>query len=269
MILHKVTFGKITAETRDQAEDIAESYIAVLLHNGQACGEYFTVVHNAALCCYVHLQGSHALETKNHCKYGIERLKEVVDFFRTPPVVDPIDDDIPNIDANWTNAPSLYLSTSMINWGSPLHRGDNGQTIPIYRLAGEHQEREAIYSWQCTYRDYDSIWLGCGPLEINTYKQLASIDSELSKEGREICAKIETQTGVPTYYFLMRYWGRQNNEAQRPCPGCGQAWHKNLADHKSSNFWDFPFRCEPCRLVSHLASSDDDEPHAAIGEWSR
>jgi predicted nucleic acid-binding Zn ribbon protein len=96
---------------------------------------------------------------------------------------------------------------------------------------------------------------------------MASPDSELSQRGREICQQVEAATGVPTYYFLMRYWGRRKGEETRRCPGCGGSWHVVMPANATSGFCDFPFRCEACRLVSHLGKLFDDPRRAAIGEW--
>jgi len=76
-------------------------------------------------------------------------------------------------------------------------------------------------SWQRSGRD----WLLSGALEIPAYKKLADPTSELSVNGRELCARIEKATQKPTYYFLMRYWGRNDGEATRSRPLCGAKWH--------------------------------------------
>jgi hypothetical protein len=44
MILYKLIFGSIEEKKREKAEKLIEYYIATLFHNGQACGEYFTVL---------------------------------------------------------------------------------------------------------------------------------------------------------------------------------------------------------------------------------
>jgi predicted nucleic acid-binding Zn ribbon protein len=83
------------------------------------------------------------------------------------------------------------LFTHKNDWESPICRGDNGESVPLYFLPGEHEDREKIYFLQQEYRDYDSIWMSCGELEIPVYKQLATPDSELSSTGRELCTYIE------------------------------------------------------------------------------
>ena len=269
MILHRVIFGSAPKGKRQEAEDAVDSYISVLLHNGQACGEYFHVMQGGKLCAYVHLAGIHALSPKYHSSYQADRLSKVMAIFNCKPRWTPIDDEVPRQDTTWTKAPFLYLFTNLFDWESPLHRGDSGMPIPLYRLPGTHEDRESAYFWQQSYRDYDAIWMRCGRLEIPVYRQLADPRSELSQQGRDICERVESVTGIPTYYYLMRYWGRKGTEEKRKCPGCGRAWRTlHPIDHPDGP-WNFAFQCKKCRLVSHVADSHDDTRHAGIGEWPK
>ncbi|RZF49620.1 nucleic acid-binding protein [Acinetobacter halotolerans] len=264
MIAYKVIFGTITKTNREDAEWLVEDYISVLLHNGQICGEYFLVVQKEKLCAYLNVQGRNAYAMKYHCKYGIERLHKIIEFFGRKPQWTLIDDDIPKQNITWENAPFLYLFTHMGDRRSSLCRGDNGESISIYLIPGEHEQREEIYFWQQEYKTYDQAWTYSGALEKVAYKQLATSDSELAKAGQKIGKYIEKVTGIPTYYYLVRYWGRRTNEYARLCPSCGQNWSTEV---NSNEFHHFPFKCDQCRLVSHLAVSYEDERQAVIGEW--
>ena len=99
------------------------------------------------------------------------------------------------------------------------------------------------------------------------YKQLANPNSELSEQGRNICFTIEKTTQIPTYYYLIRYWGRKN-EADRKCPGCGGKWFIP-SDINEPKFHQFEFMCSKCKLVSHIPSSCDNERYARIGEYKK
>lgn len=145
MIAYKVIFRTITKTNREDAEWLVEDYISVLLHNGQVCGEYFLVVQKEKLCAYLNIQGRNAYAMKYHCKYGIERLQKIIEFFGSKPQWKLIDDDIPKQNITWKNAPFLYLFTHMDDGRSPLCRGDSGEPISIYLIPGEHEQREAIY----------------------------------------------------------------------------------------------------------------------------
>lgn len=79
---------------------------------------------------------------------------------------------------------------------------------------------EKIHFWARHHQNFDAVNLGCGAMEIPDYKQMAELKSELAKEGRGHCKAIESATGKPTYYNMMRYWGWKDKrkEANRACP---------------------------------------------------
>jgi predicted nucleic acid-binding Zn ribbon protein len=95
--------------------------------------------------------------------------------------------------------------------------------------------------------------------EVPAYKQLADPKSDLSVTGRELCARIEKATEKPTFYYLMRYWCRNDGEATRTCPLCGGEWR--LSDQEKEDktpFHRFHFRCNGCRLVFRIADSNEE-----------
>jgi predicted nucleic acid-binding Zn ribbon protein len=268
MILHEVAFGLVDKKNRADAENLVESYLAALLHNGQASGQYYIITKNRTLTAYVNLAGMQATSPKYHSEWGKSDLKKVTEFFGNSPQWMLLGDEAPKRETTWRNAPFLYLSTHMFDYESPLCRGDNGKPIPVYRLPITYRDREAIYGWQCSYREYDSIWIDSGELETPAYKQLADPCRELAQRGMGICKAIAKATGIPTYYYLDRYWGRQKGEDRRKCPTCGRAW-RTKHPLESPTFWLFPFQCKKCRLVSHLAVDYDDQRHAVIGEFRK
>lgn len=74
---------------------------------------------------------------------------------------------------------------------------------------------------------------------------MQKIDSYLSKDGIEICKKIEELTSIPTYYFLYNYRKSRGDKSSRPCPICNNKWDLKEQLH---NFFDF--KCDICRLLS-------------------
>jgi predicted nucleic acid-binding Zn ribbon protein len=129
----------------------------------------------------------------------------------------------------------------------------------------EFQRKNDLTSWQAEYVLYDRLWLNSGSLEIAAYKELTDPASQLSGEGRDICAEIEKNTGVPTYYFLMRYYSPSKGADDRPCPGCGKPWR--VQQPQDAPFHHWPFRCEHCRLVSTVGV-DVNKRLAKLGQWS-
>ena len=267
MILHNVVFGSANDHPREDQERVIQEYLGALFHAGQACGEYFFTWTDGQLNAHILLAGHNARARRYHSKWGKEALREVVRVFGQEPVWRVIDDDAPKRNTTWRGAPFLFLATHAFDWDSPVCRGDTGRAIPLYTLPIDFNHKQGLHFWQRAYQNHDNFWFGSGALEIPAYKQLALPDSELSLDGRDLCKHIEAATGVETYYYLMRYWGRRKGDEKRRCPGCGGAWSRPVTEGDSFRFFDFPFMCKKCRLVSHAASCNDDERYAHIGEY--
>ena len=141
--------------------------------------------------------------------------------------------------------------------------------VPTYAIPISFETKEGLYCWQKGYHDLDNIHLGSGVLEIPAYRQLADPNSELSQEGRHLCRQIEIGTGIPTFYYLMKYWARETGEEDRLCPGCGNNWKVEGVEASPKQFYQFDFRCDKCRLVSHLGVSTDGGDNVGIGEFQK
>lgn len=268
MILANVTFGGPPKNTTEDLEDIAERYLGSLFQAGQICGEYFLTWTNGRLNAHVALAGGGALSLRYHSDSGKQDLERIVAVFGRRPIWKMLDDNARQRSPSWKRSSFLYLFTHAWDWASPVCRGDDGAPIPLFLLPISFHQKADAYSWQKSYRHHDSIWLGSAALEIPAYRQLADPDSELSQRGRELCRELESATGVPVFYYLMRYWGRTPGEKDRRCPGCGRRWNVKKTADESERFCKFDFRCERCRLVSHLGVSFDGGRHIRIGEFT-
>jgi predicted nucleic acid-binding Zn ribbon protein len=266
MILAKLTFGRRRQALPEELEDIAEWYIASLFHSGQICGEYFVTWTKSILSAYVMLAGRGACALRYHSPNGREHLKKVEEAFGQKPQWKMLDDEARKPPPTWKGVPFLYLFTHAFDRTSPVCRGDDRGPVPVFLLPISFEQKEWLRGWQHKYRLHDNIWLESGALEVPAYRQLADSDSALSREGRGLCREIEAATGVPTFYFLMRYWGRPKGEEERLCPGCGRRWKTATIEKEHRPFWEFDFRCEHCRLVSHRGVSTDGGRHTKIGE---
>ena len=271
MFLTKITFGsdKGKKRQREALSDKSETYLAALLKNGQIYGDYIFSWFNGCLVAYSHIARPDALEKKHHAQWSLPKLNSVVKSFGQSPKWEIIDDSLPKRFRSWQRSKSLYLSTDGFDYRSPLCCGDTGLSIPPYLIPISDRIREDLYFWAEHYRDHDKVWLASATLEIPAYKQMADPKSNLSVSGREICVEIERVTGKPTFYYLKRYWGRKVGESTRSCPLCGDQWTASDDEGEKHPFHKFHFRCEQCRLVSHIADSYDDERHARIGEFKR
>lgn len=204
---------------------------------------------------------------KYHTKYSLDALEKVKKGFGSKPCWKIIENSEPITVIDWKTTHSFYLFTHAFDDTSPLCSGKTGKPIPLYLLPISDLDREKAYFGALSYRYHDRIWLDSGELETSTYKQMVEPDSGLSKKGRSLCHKIEHLTNIPTYYFLNRYWGRKVGEENRLCPSCGKTWRVKENDLDTEGFNGFVFRCDSCRLVSHLGDSFEDERKARIGEY--
>lgn len=268
MVLAKATFGKRGSHKRLDLEDAMETYLARLLHAGQLCGEYFYAWTNGVLTAYAHLPEARAPAAGQHSKWGKESLRLLRSLFGKDPCWILLEHDSSPQPRTWKKAPFLYLFTNAFDSAPPVCRGDNGARVPTYQLPLPFRDKEGLYFWQGSYASHDEVWLGSGALELPAYRELADPRSELSQDGRQLCREIEKATGVPTFYYLQRYWRRAKSEDERPCPSCGGAWRTGQPASGEVPFWDFPLRCDRCRLVSHLGVSTEGGSHCRIGEWS-
>ncbi len=222
----------------------------------------------ARLCCLA------CFHVVTHCRRNTipksvkHELTRVIQLCSEIPSWRVLDDRIvkfDSIDTDWASASALYLFTHAFRESSPVCRADDGTAVPLYKLPVDQRSREDLHWWMAVYRELDRIWLDSGHLEIPA-RQLVDPNSQFSRRGRKLADAVEEATGLQTYYYLMRYWGRKRGEATRRCPGCGAKWAvtatpdgKGLSKHE--------FRCEPCRLISSLADDYSEPSRTLIGEW--
>lgn len=269
MIYCLVKFGPHSKGGKEKAENIVGDYLSSLFNNWQIIDRYYLTWMKDILYSHIFLACPDSFKKEYHSEWGKKKLEEVTVYFKNEPEWTIKDDDIKKRYARWESADYLYLRTHAFENCSPIFRGNDGESIPLYLIPISDQEREYIRFWSKSYSDHDSIWIGSGQLEMQAYKQLADPKSELIKIALDHCDSVEKATDIPTYCYLMRYYGRKRDEERRLCPSCGKEWNTGVKSQKSLQFCEFHFRCDKCRLVSHLADSYDDERHARIGEYKK
>ena len=261
----KNTDPEFTAEL----EDRADCFLAALRKNGQICGDHVSGWIDGQFRATAYAADEDALETKFFSERTKGDLMEVTAYCSHRPVLNIVDDTPPTRRSPWRKAGSLYLFTHAFDVASAVCSGKDRSPVALHLLPLGDVGRQEICNWQTSYRQHDAIWLECGELEIPAYRQLADPQSELSSGGRELCETVEQSTGLPTYYYLMRHWGRKKGEERRKCPLCGKSWQNKTAGRTARELHWFDFRCLRCRLVSDVASTNEDERHATIGEYKR
>ena len=267
----------VTYKARQRFEDLVENLIAPLLGNGQVCGDthaYWSEDQFKVLC---KCPRQDSLDVKYLSEGGKRSYAAVLKECRKRPTWRLLSDPVPRRGyASWRRSKSLYLFTTFLSDHPPVRSGRDGTPIPSYLLplrdfSKDHPSylKDELYGWASQYGTFDETWIASGALEIAAYRQLADPRSKFVREGRELAAKVEEATGLPTYSYLMRYYGRRRGERRRPCPGCGRPWARRLTDPKFQGLGGFDFRCDPCRLISRVAADDTNEQYAHIGEYRR
>ncbi|MEO5715914.1 MAG: DUF2310 family Zn-ribbon-containing protein [Luteolibacter sp.] len=260
-----IIFGKSKNGDSDTMEDIADRYLFHVYRHGQTASPSILAWAKGRLHAHVILTRKDALEPKYHSSYGKEALVKLMEIFGKKPVV-KLQDDHTRVSSPWKGAPFLYLSTEIGDFCSPVGRGDGRLPVPLFTLPLPHDTIDKIVLWRQVYLRLDGLWMASGALEIASYREIATPDSFNSKQGRDLCQQIEEVTGIPTFYYLMRHCGRKEGEEERVCPGCGKAW-KASEPESGEKFHAFHFKCDPCRLVSHVGKSADGIRLARIGEF--
>lgn len=266
MIFTEINFGPVTKKTFEDAFNLLDIYLSDLYQNGQIERYFNIIVRNGEIFAYVNKYGPQADLLKHHSSRGLENYKAVQEFFQREPIWTQIEDDVPKRDTDWKNAPFLYLYACWIDHESPIRRGDNGKPVPTYRIPISETERCDLTLWKSSYVRTDEIWIASGTLEIPAYKELVEPESGLSEIGRELCKSIEDTTGIPTFYYLDRYYAYgDERESQRKCPVCGGKWRSKTPESGKKKEVTFDFRCIKCRLVSD-EGVDINSRRAIIGD---
>lgn len=150
--------------------------------------------------------------------------------------------------------PSSYVVyTEGLQIGSPLRCGACGDEVPLYRLPRRPECPKAwdygsIFEWERDFQSCVDLQISCGFAERWAMRQMCDANSGLARNGREVASQIESQTGVPTYYYLYNFRHiTLAQDARRPCPSCGDAWIR-----LPEPVWHFDYRCDACRLVTNV-----------------
>lgn len=259
-----------SAQARDLLFELTVEYLTAMARHGQVCGEPVLRWSNGGLRATLYLARPDAFRPRFHSMEGGQRLKLLRSRCTAAPRWELCDDsakrrsrcpDVSAVDA-------LYLFTHMLDPSSPVCVGATGEPIPTYMLPLRDHEIDRINCWAEHYRMNDRMWMENGELELDAYGQIAEVDSDLSREGRELCALIETSVKSPTYYYLQRYWGYPDlqREHDRRCPECDGAWGCRITDRQGLGSYEF--RCRSCRLISSRGLMPAEARYARIGEHS-
>ncbi len=263
-VLAQIKFGPwlpdADEEWRNSLDSAFHSFTGDLLRSGQIIGDAPYGVVDGMLQAFVRLPDADSLNHSHLSRCCPEAMASLQSLFGLEPEVLILDhgDPLKKI-ADWQTSPWLVLFGASVDGHAPV-RDHQCRGVPSYRLPLNSIQRCNLRAWAGNQANHHDIWLASGSLEIEAYKALADPCSELNMEGRKLAMMIETATGKAVYTEIFRYFSFDAAaELKRPCPLCGAAW-KVTDEH-------FDFRCEPCRIVSSLGSTRDEDDLARIGAW--
>ena len=146
--------------------------------------------------------------------------------------------------------PDYYiLTTNYLSIDSPITCGGCNKSVPLYQLPKYYDYGYMpILSWESNYQSADTLQMNCEIGERWALNQMQEVDSALTKQGLNICKKIEELTGIPTYYFLHNYKKERGDVTQKKCPKCKNQWHLKEPLH---DFYDY--KCDNCKLLSLIS----------------
>lgn len=141
------------------------------------------------------------------------------------------------------------LVTDYTSIDSPLTCGTCNQSVPLYRLPVYYDHGYMpILRWETNYISCDTLQMNCEVGERWALNQMQEITSQLSREGFEICRKIEELTSVSTYYYLHNYTKFKGDNATRRCPSCSKKWNLKTQLHNR-----YDFKCDRCKIISAIS----------------
>ena len=215
--------------------DTLFNYLSTLYKNGQILNDYQLIKKDNAYLAFLTVPDKNAIDPKFNNSYTNKYLNDI------ETKLDYLGENIDIGDCCCCKEPSWYmLYADYASNESPIVCGDCGHEIPLYKIhhiMGE-EEHFSILSWQKVYKSIDNIWMYCLSDRFSK-RQLSDPNSQLSKNGIEICTELEKALKKPVFYFLYQPYKMTEN-----CPKCRGKWKKS----KRTKTVDFV--CENCRLAT-------------------
>jgi predicted nucleic acid-binding Zn ribbon protein len=248
MYIHEITIP-LNIKPDDDFYHYKELLMSFYRGSGQSLGrihlEYFSGNTLIALH-YAHERNAFARKYNNF--YVNRELKNLYDNYDVKPQFRVAGKSFPEYKGACAckSHSFLILYTDFISINSPVQCGDCGFSVPLYKLPVYYDHGYMpILSWESNYQSCDRLQMNCEVGERWAMNQMEFLDSQLTRQGREICSRLEELTGVPVYYYLHNYTRRRGDTKSIPCPGCNKKWHlkERLLD-------SYDFKCSSCRLIS-------------------
>jgi predicted nucleic acid-binding Zn ribbon protein len=253
MYVAELQFNIIADTSYPLAEQAIRNYLEALIFNGQILGREFpTYLQQDCFISRIILPETAALASHHHSTTANQALMALGEAGLAFPKLTLLGEDLMSNHTDPCEAPSaliLYSRFGLMN--SVLYCAEHFAPVPLYRfLPTSGPDHQDLIRWQLQFQALDEIQMQeqrvLPKIAENSLQQL---NSTLNRQGRQFAAKIARQQQVPVYFAL--YSGSSRNcdtEADKCCPGCGQAWRLAEPLHQL-----FDFQCQHCLLVSNIA----------------
>ena len=248
MYVARMTFRTRKHLSGAEKRDAVCSVLLALRDNGQVVGREYPLVETpATVQAYVNLADRDALAPR-HWSAQTKAAHGAAADAGVRLTTHSLDQRLPDSTVCRCRKPSsLWLSTNWLRPTSPIICGRCKETVPLYRLRRRGADSRLLadlLAWQLDFNWFDCVWLWSGEGEMRALRQLSNPNSDLARFGRDLCAEIESLTGVPMFYNLFfSYEQEQRKAKENACPICGKPWLRERGFH-------YEFECTPCRILN-------------------
>lgn len=257
MYIQEISFQIATNFDLDSVETEFHTLIVSYRNNGQiqdsSINHIFINGENKVICTAITI-AKDALNKKFNSEAISSNIKKIEQLFNTKLEYQLIGEALVNKEEQCKCKKSEFyiLYTNFLAIGSPIMCGSCFNDVPLYKLPKyDEYGYTPILSWESNYKSCDTLQIGCSVGEVWAMKQMWRADSQLSKQGIDICKKLTELTNTPTFYYLFNYRSiRHSKDIKRKCPCCGGEW---LLQEKLHNIFDF--KCDNCNLISSLSDN--------------
>lgn len=250
MYKQKISISINSEFDRDKLYDEFETLMSNLCKTGQIIGNYETsFITDNELISYQKTLETTSLSKKYFDEYTRKRVGNIEQWSDSKLKTEVIGKAMPQYKGVCKCKKSEFyiLFTHALNGSGLLDCGNCKKIVPIYKLTQlTYNDRHEMLCWETNYKACDDLQLGCTVGEKWATKQMSDPNSQLSKQGMDICKKIKAVTGIPTYYYLHNYRRiTSQKDKARLCPSCNGKW---LLKEQLLDFYDF--QCNKCKLLS-------------------
>ncbi|MEA3490507.1 MAG: DUF2310 family Zn-ribbon-containing protein [Campylobacterota bacterium] len=237
----------------DSQTDLVELIFGSWRMNGQVLGDtYFSFIKNKNLIVQVLIPAKDSLSTKYANRYLKSSYKKLESVGLSKPRIKILGEEPHYYNkCKCKKVKEYILYTTYVQLEPALRCKKCFGYIPLYKIPPiyDNSEYYPLITWQSDYQACDTLQMNCIVGEKFGMKEMYDHQSDLSKQGRYVCKKIEKLTGKKTYYYLYTYRAKnRKKELKRKCPKCKGEWLRKETLHNK-----FDFECTKCRLLSNIA----------------